>query len=954
MLTPQPIRRQRTNEQIFFEHYSRILEWASQLTHLDRADAEDLVQDFYIQVKCMNVPLAAVEEIEPYLFKILRNLHYTRLRRKGRSPISELSIAEYDSLERGLVATNGRDLLTIHADLKRICEYACRRKTTAARASVFILRFFFGYRPSEVMRVVLASRTAVDRALLLSRQEAQQYFDRAHTAPGDVPREQQTLSLDTEGDPSHAIFLELRQMIFNASEGPCFERLAIEKRYDTAPATRFMIRELSHLVSCKSCLDRANAKLGLPLLDSRSPYDTIGRDTPPNPPNPRGPGGSVPKLTLGRGKKRRAETTEREALDRRMQEFLEHRPARLEISVNGETRTSQRVTADVNELHLKLNTSEEAKFIEVFSEQNVCLAYLHVTEPTLHPGLELRQYTALSDGRSLELTLAFANDVPTICVVYNDPIFDQVSNLQGIEDDLDLGAAAGVLPFSPREHKREPQPTLRPEPNLRQSLSARLLHWFQVFTPHRNPLFAGAIVLAIASACCLFFWRSSGPGITATAFLDRAQSRDSGAGSDQQAGVIFQRVRIKTPTGTTERTLYRDLQHRRRSKERPVNADDAKLKARLAEAGVDWNDPLSATTYRAWHNRKMGITDSVQRNGPDRLTLTSNVPDSEVVAESLTVRASDFHAVGKTIELRDYGTVEIAELNYDVMPPGAENPDWFEPLTNQAPATLQTPHAGMRLPHLLSRLELDRAELTARSMLHQLHADTGEPIRLVRGTNGVEINGVVDTDTRKRELLSRLALAPNVHASILTVEEIGVRATAHGVYGNGRPIQAYSLEAQPSPLEQYMRANHLPIDQLATLSQSLLDGGLKMNQAEARLSELEPRFKEAHQLPIELQNQLATLSRAYLESIKGGLDADQRTLQALHFRHGETPLVSDAQGGGLDQDVRRYQQLCLELIGNGTNDSRPATTIADELTETSDRIRLQLTRLSADTTEASN
>jgi len=112
------------------------------------------LQDFYVQVKCINVPLADVDEIEPYLFKILRNLHYTRLRRKGRSPISEISIAEYDSLERGLVAADRRDLLIVHADLREICEYACQRKSTAARASIFILRFFFGYRPSELMKLL--------------------------------------------------------------------------------------------------------------------------------------------------------------------------------------------------------------------------------------------------------------------------------------------------------------------------------------------------------------------------------------------------------------------------------------------------------------------------------------------------------------------------------------------------------------------------------------------------------------------------------------------------------------------------------------------------------------------------------------------------------------------------------------------------------------------------------
>ena len=65
------------------------------------------------------------------------------------------------------------------------------------------------------------------------------------------------------------------------------------------------------------------------------------------------------------------------------------------------------------------------------------------------------------------------------------------------------------------------------------------------------------------------------------------------------------------------------------------------------------------------------------------------------------------------------------------------------------------------------------------------------------------------------------------------------------------------MEAQASPLEQYLREKKLPIDQLASLSHSLLDGGLKIRQAELHFSELQPRFKGADQFPADLQNQLA-------------------------------------------------------------------------------------------------
>lgn len=69
MSTPYSIRGPRTNEELFFDYYSQLLEWATQLTQQDRADAEDLVQDLYVQVAHIGVPLAEVDDLRPYTSK---------------------------------------------------------------------------------------------------------------------------------------------------------------------------------------------------------------------------------------------------------------------------------------------------------------------------------------------------------------------------------------------------------------------------------------------------------------------------------------------------------------------------------------------------------------------------------------------------------------------------------------------------------------------------------------------------------------------------------------------------------------------------------------------------------------------------------------------------------------------------------------------------------------------
>jgi len=70
----------RTNEAVFFAYYSRLLEWALQITRNDRTEAEDLVHDFYLRLTRITKSIDEMEQLEHYLFKVLRNLYYSRQR----------------------------------------------------------------------------------------------------------------------------------------------------------------------------------------------------------------------------------------------------------------------------------------------------------------------------------------------------------------------------------------------------------------------------------------------------------------------------------------------------------------------------------------------------------------------------------------------------------------------------------------------------------------------------------------------------------------------------------------------------------------------------------------------------------------------------------------------------------------------------------------------------------
>jgi len=56
--------------------------------------------------------------------------------------------------ETGLRTIDPRDQIQVHDELRRVYQYACARKETSKAGSVLILRFFHGYYPSEIAKLL--------------------------------------------------------------------------------------------------------------------------------------------------------------------------------------------------------------------------------------------------------------------------------------------------------------------------------------------------------------------------------------------------------------------------------------------------------------------------------------------------------------------------------------------------------------------------------------------------------------------------------------------------------------------------------------------------------------------------------------------------------------------------------------------------------------------------------
>src|SRR5947199_1637672 len=428
VLQPSRIARDfEAHEEVFLARYGKLRSWALQLTEHDRERAEDLVHDAYIQFTFAQPDLDAINNLNGYLYSLLRNLHLSQLRRSTRRQHRTISIVDYDSAEIGLRAADPRERIRLQDQLREVCKYACMRKETSKAGSVLILRFLHGYYPREIAQVMLCTREAVEERLRVARSEARQYLENPKSLRflNHQVSEPRAVATRLSSDPHISeksqsagdgfartvdeFLNELRRMIFDSRQGECSTRDQIESLYRDCGASGINHVTLAHTVSCPACLDELNRLLDLPSLDERFPTDTLGTDTR----GKGGDGGGDDGGATGGGSDR-----ERQKCRKAAREVYEHQPSELCVSVNGYLMAAQKVGSELNEQSVSISIAEPIDFVEILSEQEMRLLFLSVEPNALH---QRKARIALSDDRTLEATLDFDTSWPSLQVVYLDP-----------------------------------------------------------------------------------------------------------------------------------------------------------------------------------------------------------------------------------------------------------------------------------------------------------------------------------------------------------------------------------------------------------------------------------------------------------------------------------------------------------------------------------------------------
>jgi DNA-directed RNA polymerase specialized sigma24 family protein len=877
-----------TPENLYRAKYNWLFGWAMHFAQGDRVTAEDLVQDTFVRFALSKPDLENVRNAEALLYTYLKYVHLAHLRRLQRYPFKSLSIAEFDSVQLGLRANMAAvDPVEVQETLRRIVAYLTWRKESAKSASMLILRYFHGYYPDEIVCIARTTRQSVGKRLQEAREEAELYVsDPGHLRIMHQTEPPEVLPLNV-ALPSEQVLPELQKIIFAACRTECLPENLLFERYQAENSKPIERELLAHIVSCERCLGLVSDFCGMAPPADRSPEESLGPDR-------RGRRESKENTSPSGDNIRRTLKFVRD----RVREVYEHRPRQLAISVNGSILATQDVNSPWSRQEIKLSPETHPEFIEVVSEQSVCLLALHVasTPPDALP--ELHQEVELSHGRRIEARLQFTSVGALLEVSYYDPSFAADAEEAAEEADDESSPQLSEQTTNDRPAKIIP---------YRSWWSCGRAWVGKLAVPKFNPAYALATAFALVIVALLVLWPKGASEPSANDLLARAVAAHTEGTTAAQPGVVCQKVRIRTSRRTLERTIYRDAQGLRQPKPEQLTPEDAQLQTNLAVANVGWDEPLSPSTYKDWHDRQKSPTDEVKRSGNGLLTLTTTAASGAIARESLTVRERDFHPIERTVEFRDAETVEIAEVDYNVLPWSAPRESLFGPPTRNLVSDAS--RNSVSLP-LLTKTELDEAELQARLALNQLHADTDGRIEVVRKPTGIQIRGIVESEQRKRELQARLSSLPHVRLSISTLWEMAARPASRSAITR---IKADSQTAQPSPLEAYLTSKGRSWEEINQLSRRLLDSSSAIHQEGKALSELSRRFAADTPLSNAAQSALYRLIASHQAKLLVALQTEDNILAGTGAPPLRAATLSSSGEVSLAMSAKQNRALCEEL-----------------------------------------
>ncbi len=489
---------------------------------------------------------------------------------------------------------------------------------------------------------------------------------------------------------------------------------------------------------------------------------------------------------------------------RRSREIFEHRPKELHFLVNGFVLGSQSINSDLSEQTLDINLTERIGFVEVVSEQEVPLLFVNIDPPPDGP-VKQPARAEFSDGRSLDLELSFSSTWPTLHVVYSDPLLAPEQPLNVDESETANQSALRVNDAAMRAER----PT-----RIGEWIKSRLsvLDWKFLYRPSTV---TAILALVVVAALLLTKFLTPHPILSAGALLQQSITAEDAlaARTDQvlhrsisleeksTSGDLIARRTIEIwqsaekklaarrvyddkgrliggewtkadgsrviyhhgskPQSTTAKQIDAALTPEDIWQLDPSSKVFSSLIGQVEAATVEENSGAYVFTYQA-----RGAATGTR--GLVKATLTLSRNDLHATELTLLIKAQEFHFVESAFERRAPNTVAPA-----VFEPEPELLSSAQPETRNSKLETENPAPNSQPPTpVLATADL---EIEVMRLLSDAKADLGEQISATRSPEGIlKVQGIVDTDKRKREILTALSPVtgnPAVKITIQTVAE---------------------------------------------------------------------------------------------------------------------------------------------------------------------------------------
>lgn len=951
------------HEEIFISLYSRLRGWAIQIARQDKALAEDLLHDAFIQFISSQPELQKIINREAYLYGLIRNLHLSHIRKKVRRDKHTPSIIDFETLRLGLKSARLLDDFQVQEELKRICYFLCLRKESSKSASVMILRFFHGYFPGEIAKVMRAAPPVVKVRLNTARNEARAVIENSETIQAIEKRISPEIVIEKSFRTNVELALALGDKIFRSTNGTCLSVEELNEIYLFNENETIETKTLAHIVSCRKCIDKVNEMLGLLPISDRHSVDFIGKDN----------NGSGDSSGNGGGMNEDLNKKVLLKLRRGAQEVFEHDPRELFLAINGEPRTSQKIEDETTELMVGLDETPE--FIEIFSEQNVRLAFLSLTEDT--EGFnKLREFGFdLSDGRKLCIKIKKESSGLIVRAEYENPhLADARQFTEVISEDLSFDEFLRGIKAAPAEARMFG--ALLDSRKNEDSFGERLKKYFS-FLNFKTAFAAGSLAALVIGALFVSNLYVPAPNVSAAEIIQKTVAAEQSAENDTEKilrrvidfeekspdGAVLKRRRIEIFNDAARKLSVRRLfdennrliagEWRRKDGVSTTYAVEKMSELRFVQTDRDiinqdleniWQLSVSAKGFESIVSLpENAAVENV--NGEYRLnygaaaengiTKAALIINRNLRAEKmfLTVTRNnatrEFSFTEAVFEQKPSATVEKAvfEPNPEFLKTaaltGKTNPEAIKPeklpdvseATKESLTAENSSAAGGATPEL---------EVKVLQLLNQVNALSGEQINITKTPAGkIQIRGIVDAKQRRDEILGALAEMrgnPAVSVNIQTAEEASKNKSSQKTDGTLESITVESRNSIPAgdALRDYFSAQGVADERIEAEIRRFASGALakssQVRRSALQLKQIAERFSAA-----ELEKMDETAKTNWRRLIKQNAASVAQNAESLRgdLRGALNIAAGNSGGGGVntasDAELARAAKRLFEL-----------------------------------------